>query len=139
MEARSLEYIRQAVSGRLVGSAATLVRGVSTDSRTVGEGDCFIAISGEKFDGHNFMAQVLEKGAGGVIIRDDRVPASGLNGPYITVADTRRALGQLARRYRTDFGLPVVAVAGSKGKNTTKEFIAAGGRPQIFSPLGGGR
>jgi len=125
MEPRSLEYIREAVSGRLAGTGSALVKGISTDSRSVREGDCFVAISGEKFDGHEFVAQVLEKGAAGVVIREDRVHQGGLNGPYITVADTRRALGQLARRYRHDFALPVVAVAGSNGKTTTKELIAS--------------
>src|ERR1044071_5736174 len=125
MEPRSLEYIRQAVSGRLTGPATTLAKGVSTDSRTVGKGECFLALAGDKFDGHNFLAEVLEKGAAGVIIGEDRVPPAGLNGPYITVVDTRRALGQLAARYRSDFKLPVVAVAGSNGKTTTKELIAA--------------
>src|ERR1043166_9542108 len=125
MQPRSLEYIRDAIAGRLTGPGSVLAKGVSTDSRTVGEAECFVSLAGDKFDGHNFVAEVLEKGAAGVIIGEDRVPASGLNGPYITVVDTRRALGQLARRYRTDFALPVVAVAGSNGKTTTKELIAS--------------
>jgi UDP-N-acetylmuramoyl-tripeptide--D-alanyl-D-alanine ligase len=125
MEARSLEYICQAVSGCLAGPTSTLVTGISTDSRTVRQGDCFVAITGEKFDGHNFMQEVLDKGAAGVIAAADRVPATGLNGAFITVADTRRALGQLAARYRNDFDVPVVAVAGSNGKTTTKELIAS--------------
>jgi UDP-N-acetylmuramoyl-tripeptide--D-alanyl-D-alanine ligase len=71
------------------------------------------------------MQEVLDKGAAGVIAAADRVPATGLNGAFITVADTRRALGQLAARYRNDFDVPVVAVAGSNGKTTTKELIAS--------------
>src|SRR5258705_341033 len=122
MEQRSLEYICEAVSGRLSGPATHLVTGISTDSRTVGAGDCFIAVAGEKFDGHNFVTDVFNKGATAAIVAADRVPQGGLHGPYITVADTRRALGQLGARYRKDFQIPVIAVAGSNGKTTTKEL-----------------
>ena len=57
MEARSVDYICEAVSGRLEGPGAGIITGVSTDSRTVREGDCFIAVAGEKFDGHTFVAE----------------------------------------------------------------------------------
>src|SRR5260370_629808 len=59
------------------------------------------------------------------MLAHDRIPEAGLKGAIITVADTRRALGQLAARYRNDFQVPVIAVAGSNGKTTTKELIAS--------------
>src|SRR5258707_1027983 len=125
MEPRSLQYICDAVSGRLYGPAGAVITGISTDSRTVRAGDCFIAVAGEQFDGHNFVAEVIKKGAASAIVAEDRVRQGGLSAPYITVADTRRALGQLAARYRNDFQIPVIAVAGSNGKTTTKELIAS--------------
>src|SRR4051812_8329047 len=134
MEPRSLEFIREAVSGQLTGSATTMVTGLSTDSRTVRAGDCFVAVQGEKFDGHNFVADVINKGAAAVMVAEDRVPNITLSSALITVADTRRALGQFGARYRADYKLPVVAVAGSNGKTTTKELIASVLR-QKFSTL----
>src|SRR5439155_4016272 len=106
--------ICEAVSGRLDGPGTGIITGISTDSRMVHEGDCFIAVAGEKFDGHTFVGEALKKGAAALMLHD-RIPEAGLNGPIITVADTRRALGQLAARYRNDFQVPVVAVAGSNG------------------------
>jgi len=134
MEPRSLEFIREAVSGQLTGSATAIATGVSTDSRTVRAGDCFVAVPGEKFDGHNFVADVINKGAAAVMVAQDRVPNISLSSALITVEDTRRALGDLGARYRADFKLPAVAVAGSNGKTTTKELIATLLRPK-FSAL----
>src|SRR5437762_12538060 len=102
MEPRSLEYICEAVSGRLNGPGAGLITAISTDSRTVREGDCFIAVAGEKFDGHKFVGEALKKGAAALMLAKDRLPEAALKGPIITVADTRRALGQLAARHRND-------------------------------------
>src|SRR6266581_6253180 len=73
MEPRSLEYIRAAMAGRLIGSGATMATGISTDSRTVGSGDCFIALAGEKFDGHDFVADVAKKGVVAVVVNEDRL------------------------------------------------------------------
>src|SRR3954468_25097100 len=134
MEPRSLGFITEAVSGQLTGSATAIATGVCTDSRSVRAGDCFVAVAGEKFDGHNFLADVVDKGAAAVIVAQDRVPNISLSSAVITVADTRRALGELGGRYRQDFKLAVVAVAGSNGKTTTKELIAALLR-QKFSTL----
>jgi len=125
METRTLEYIRAAVSGRLIGPGAMLVTGISTDSRAVRAGECFLALRGDKFDGHDFVSEVITKGVSALILDENRVPPGFGETALITVADTRRALGLLAARYRTEFKLRLVAVAGSNGKTTTKELIAA--------------
>ena len=96
------------------------VTGVSTDSRTVKEGDLFFALRGAKFDAHDFLEEAFRKGAAASIV-DRSVPATGLT---ISVGDTMKALGALAAAYRMALGARVVAVAGSNGKTTTKEMIA---------------
>jgi len=94
--------------------------GVSIDTRTIEQGDLFIALRGPKFDGHNFLAQAISKGAiGAVLIKE---VATAL--PYIKVNDTRIALGQLAAYWRIHFDIPVIGVTGSNGKTTVKEMIA---------------
>ncbi|WON72710.1 UDP-N-acetylmuramoyl-tripeptide--D-alanyl-D-alanine ligase [Nitrosospira sp. Is2] len=100
--------------------------GVSTDSRAVMPGDLFIALVGEKFDGHNFVAEVIEKGAVAAIVHRDwgaRNPRPGI--PLILVDNTRLALGRLAGDWRRRFGIPLVGVTGSNGKTTVKEMVAS--------------
>ncbi len=104
--------------------------GVSTDSRTIKEGDVFISIRGEKFNGHDFIRNAVERGASALIV--DALYSEGqgnfleaLNIPVIVVKETILALGELASVYRDQFEIPVVAIAGSNGKTTTKEMIAS--------------
>jgi UDP-N-acetylmuramoyl-tripeptide--D-alanyl-D-alanine ligase len=100
------------------------MRGVSTDSRTVLPGEVFVAIRGERMDGHAYLAQAFERGAAAAIV-DQGAELKGAGGsPVIVVEDTVRALGQLARLHRDRFRIPVIAVAGSNGKTTTKDMIA---------------
>lgn len=95
---------------------------VSTDSRTAGPGDLFIAIKGDRFDAHDFLDQVGARHVTAVLAT--RVPA-GFATPAIIVKDTRVALGALADGWRKRFTLPLVAVTGSNGKTTVKEMIAS--------------
>jgi UDP-N-acetylmuramoyl-tripeptide--D-alanyl-D-alanine ligase len=97
---------------------------VSTDSRSVGPGDCFFAISGPNFDGHNFVGQAIRKGAVcAVVNRGIELP--GADGKYLLrVDDTVKALGSLAARYRAECGFKVIAITGSVGKTTTRHIIA---------------
>jgi len=126
MEARSLRFIATACAGeQLIGSPETLVQRVSTDSRQVQADDLFFALPGGRFDGHSFLRQAAEKGAVAVVVERERVPAGSSGGAMIAVENTRRALGQLASKYREDFALPLVAVGGSNGKTTTKELVAS--------------
>lgn len=96
--------------------------GVSIDSRTVSPKDCFFAIKGESFDGHTFLGKAAEAGA--VFVIAERLPAE-LSIPAVIVADTTKALGALAKKYQEKFDIVTVAVTGSVGKTTTKEFISS--------------
>jgi len=124
MEARSLDFVCRACGGELIcGSPGSQVLRVSTDSRQARAGDLFVAIKGDKFDGHDFVADVIAQGATAVLM--ERARATPGNAAVIAVEDTRKALGQFGARYRRDFRIPVIAVGGSNGKTTTKELIAA--------------
>jgi UDP-N-acetylmuramoyl-tripeptide--D-alanyl-D-alanine ligase len=126
MDARSLNFIAAACHGELLhGSPQTRVQQVSTDSRQVRSGDLFVALSGERFDGHKFVEDAARKGAAGVVVGRSHSPRSVGDCAVILVDDTRQALGRLATQYRAEFQIPVVAVAGSNGKTTTKELVAS--------------
>jgi UDP-N-acetylmuramoyl-tripeptide--D-alanyl-D-alanine ligase len=111
-----------AVEGRPVGTEARTshIAGVSTDSRTIQSGDCFFAIAGDKFDGHDYVAQVMQKGAACAVVSRDVDGAPGL---LLRVPDTIRALGDLARAYRLMNRFKVVAITGSVGKTTTRQIV----------------
>jgi UDP-N-acetylmuramoyl-tripeptide--D-alanyl-D-alanine ligase len=105
--------------------AGKALKGVSTDSRTILPGQVFFALRGESFDGHEYIRQALARGAILAVV-DRRAP---IEEPFrrstVVVEDTTRALGRLANSYRKKFNVPILAVAGSNGKTTTKEMIAA--------------
>src|SRR5262249_34113509 len=97
---------------------------VWTDTRTIEPGDLFVALAGERFDAHDFLAQAKEKGARGVVV--SRVEgARGLGIPVYQVTDTLVALGALGTYHRRAWGNPVVAVVGTNGKTSTKELPKA--------------
>ena len=126
MDPRPLSYIAQACAGEIIaGAGSSLVSRVCTDSRQAREGDLFIAVRGDRFDGHEFLSEVAAKKVTAVMVARARGPLPPLNVPVMVVSDTRAALGCLAGKYRCDFSLPVVAVAGSNGKSTTKELVAS--------------
>jgi len=129
VDARSLQYIAAACAGELLaGLPDSIARRVSTDSRAVQPGDLFVALAGEKFDAHDFLADVAQKGAAVVVVSRAKAALASRLPPsigVIAVDDTRLALGKFAAYYRSDFHLPVVAVGGSNGKTTTKELIAS--------------
>lgn len=94
---------------------------VSTDTRAIKPGDLFVALKGERYDGHAFLAQAVAAGAAAVLIER----ASEIDLPQIVVDDTTRALGQLGNYWRRQFDIPLVAVTGSNGKTTVKEMLAS--------------
>ena len=129
MEPCSLEFIAAACQGALrVGSPTAVARRVGTDSRNAQPEDLFVAVAGERFDGHTFLSEVAGKRVAAVLIERAKLAHSANLPPdigVITVENTRSALGRLAARYRADFDLPVIAVGGSNGKTTTKELMAS--------------
>jgi UDP-N-acetylmuramoyl-tripeptide--D-alanyl-D-alanine ligase len=116
--------VAAATGGRVIaGNPGEAFGRVSIDSRAVGSGEIFIAIRGERFDGHAFVADALARGAGGIVV--DRLTTDGARaGLAIQVEDTTRALQRLAREVRRRSGAKVVAITGSAGKTTTKEVAA---------------
>lgn len=125
-----MKYVASACGADIrSGPAEAKIQDVCTDSRLAKPGDVFFAIKGEKFDGHDFLAEVAAKGAAAVVVEkakleshQSRVPAGCAT---LAVDDPRAAYGRLAAAYRRDFSLPVTAVGGSNGKTTTKELIAS--------------
>lgn len=125
MEPRSLKYLAEACGGELRnGSPQRLATNICTDSRKAGPGDLFFALSGERFDAHNFLTDVAKTGVIAVVAERKKIPADFIT-TVIAVDNTREALGNLAARYRQDFDLPIIAVGGSNGKTTTKELLAS--------------
>lgn len=126
MKPLTTQSIAEFAGGRLVcGDAGRLCRSVSTDSRKVQPDEVFVALVGEKFDGHAFLEQVAEAGAAALIV--SRVPANApsLGCAVIEVADTLLALQGLARGYRELLHPLVIGITGSNGKTSTKDFAAA--------------
>ncbi len=110
------------VDGRLMGTNVLFTR-VATDTRTLAPGDLFVALKGERFDGHDFVGAARDKGAVAALVVADR--AGKLPGNLIAVPDPLRALGKLAAHWRARFTLPVAVVVGSNGKTTVKEMLAS--------------
>ncbi len=117
----SLSAAAKALNAEISG-ADVKFSGVTTDSRAVAAGDLFVALKGERFDGHNYVKQAIEQGAA-VALVERRDPAWG-DFPLLVVKDARLALGELAAHWRSRFAIPVVALTGSSGKTTVKEMIA---------------
>lgn len=109
----------------------TSVTGVSTDSRTVQPGQLFLALRGDRFDGHNYVATAIQQGAIAAVVDQQSLDQSGgmanlpKTAPLLVVPNTLEAYQTIARWWRDQFQIPVIAVTGSVGKTTTKELIAA--------------
>jgi len=112
----------QAIGAQAVGMQVRF-RGVSTDTRSMGEGELFVAIRGEKYDGHAFLDAARQRGAAAAMV--DRAHGAVAPLPLLVVEDTRRGLGRLGAHWRARFRPVLIAVAGSNGKTTTKEMLAS--------------
>ena len=112
----------RAVHGRMLGANVRFAR-VATDTRRLAPGDLFVAIKGERFDGHDFVGAAFERGAAAALVAADR--AGALSGNLVAVPDPLAALGELAAHWRARFAGPLIVVVGSNGKTTVKEMLAA--------------
>ena len=120
IEALTVEEIIVATGGELIrGEKSTIVKGISTDSRTVDTSTLFIPVKGDNFDGHTFIENICDNIAGYITEQDINCG----DGFCIKVPSTRKALLDIASYYRSKFNVAVVGVTGSVGKTTTKEFI----------------
>ena len=106
----------------LVGDGQTRIDRVHTDTRTLQKGDLFVALKGENFDAHDFLAQAKASGATAAVAQHG-LSVAGL--PGLEVNDSKLALGQLASSWRGQFDLPLIAVTGSNGKTTVTQMIAS--------------
>ena len=125
----STDEIIKATGGMLIGGRSDRsFGGLSTDSRNIGRGSLFVPLAGERFDGHDYIADAVNKGAAAVLCSRDRremVVSFSDDINTIIVDDTMKALGDMANFWRRKFSIPVAAVTGSSGKTTTKEMMAA--------------
>ena len=122
----SLQASQWIEGARLVGAGNAPILRVHTDTRTIEPGDLFVALKGERFDANVFLHEAQGKGAVAVVCHtglDVRLQPQGMD--RIEVANTKHALAELASRWRSQFSLPVIAVAGSNGKTTVTQMIAA--------------
>ncbi|MBI1784526.1 UDP-N-acetylmuramoyl-tripeptide--D-alanyl-D-alanine ligase, partial [Candidatus Sumerlaeota bacterium] len=110
---------------------------ISTDSRTIGKGDFFLALKGENFDGHFFCPRAVERGAAGLIIQPGNFTQFDAHLPVLRVDDTLRAYGEIARRQRGTWGGPALAISGSVGKTTTRRLMAQaiGAHRKVLEPI----
>ncbi|MDQ2668975.1 MAG: UDP-N-acetylmuramoyl-tripeptide--D-alanyl-D-alanine ligase [Gemmatimonadota bacterium] len=131
----TLDRIADALDGGPRGPTA--ISRISTDTRNVGQGSCFVALKGETFDAHDFLAEAVKNGAAALVVNDSR-KAAGLGVPVYEVADTLTALGLLGRYRRRVWGRPVVGVVGTNGKTSTKELLKAalGGAFHVHATTG---
>ncbi len=113
-----MQVVAQAVNGVHFGENSW-IHDVSTDSRAITEGCLFVALRGERFDGHQFVREAVKSGAAGALVDQSMDTAV----PHVVVDDTEIALGQLAAKWRGRFDTPLIAVTGSNGKTTVKEMI----------------
>ena len=118
----TIRQFADACGGIWHGPSGLLTRqigGVVIDSRQVTEGDLFLAVVGERADGHRFIPEVFQKGAVCAVSQQE---LSDPAGPYLLVKDTLKALRDAAKAYRRTFDIPVVGITGSVGKTSTKEI-----------------
>ncbi|MEP7247389.1 MAG: UDP-N-acetylmuramoyl-tripeptide--D-alanyl-D-alanine ligase [Gammaproteobacteria bacterium] len=116
---RTLEEFARACGGRLHGADRPYTN-VSSDTRTVGAGELFVALRGPNFNGNEFVAAAEKAGAAGAIVDTEHPAAIS----QVVVGDTQAAMEQVSHRWRSTFSIPVIGVAGSNGKTTVKEMTA---------------
>ena len=137
----TLAQAAQALGATVIG-ADVRFESVSTDSRTIERGALFVALHGERFDGHEYVGAARERGAAAAMVeRVAGVSAQAAGLPLLVVGDAKLALGALAKHWRGRFRIPVIGVVGSNGKTTVKEMLAAAlseqfGAPRVLATAG---
>jgi UDP-N-acetylmuramoyl-tripeptide--D-alanyl-D-alanine ligase len=122
MDTMTAEDIVKATGGEILSRHSDVFKGISIDSRTIQEGELFIALKGSRFDGHDFLRKALETGSGAIV---SIYPDESLRGKTIIyVHDTLDALQKIARYIRSKRNISIVGITGSNGKTTTKELTA---------------
>lgn len=117
-----MRAVANITGGHLMQNGASVeFQGISTDSRTVQPGDLFVPLRGDNYDGHDYLTQAIERGAAACLSEE---MIGGLLVPVVKVADTLKALGDLAAALRRQFSGPVVGITGTSGKTTCKEMLA---------------
>jgi len=119
-----LSQAAQVLNARLVGEDRTFFA-VSSDSRNLVQGDLFVALRGERFDGYSFVGNAAQAGAAGALVNSDSYHGEQIVCSLLLVDDTRLALGRLAAYWRKQLDIPLVAITGSNGKTTVKEMLAS--------------
>jgi len=118
-----MRAVAEITGGHLMENGASVeFQGISTDSRTVQPGDLFVPLRGDNYDGHDYLTQAIQRGAAACLSEE---MIGGLLVPVVKVADTLKALGDLAAGLRRKFAGPVVGITGTSGKTTCKEMLAA--------------
>ena len=126
MDALSLAQIAKLAGGSIsADDTSALVSRISTDSRTLRDGDLFVPLRGDNFDGHKFIEQAAERGAAGAMVEEAWKGKTPRDFALIRVADTLVGYQTLAANYRASLPLKVIAITGSNGKTSTKDFVAA--------------
>ena len=126
MDPLSLAQIAKLAGGSIsADDTSVIVSRISTDSRTLQPGDLFVPLRGENFDGHRFVEQAAERGAAGAMVEETWQGSTPKHFALIRVPDTLAAYQNLAANYRRSLSLKVVAITGSNGKTSTKDFVAA--------------
>jgi UDP-N-acetylmuramoyl-tripeptide--D-alanyl-D-alanine ligase len=123
MKTLSAKEIIEATGGRLIYGNLNGAGGISIDSRTIGKGELFVALKGERFDGHDFLEEALKKGSGAIVSVPPAEPVKGK--AIIHVNNTLKALQRMAHFMRAKADIRVVGVTGTNGKTTTKEMAAS--------------
>ena len=122
MHLRLEDAVKWIKGARTIGDASVCIERVHTDSRSVEVGDLFIALQGERFDAHDFLEQVSQSGVSAAMVATGK---ADLHLSCIEVPDTRLGLGQLAKGWRSQMHIPVIAVTGSNGKTTVTQMLAS--------------
>ena len=126
MEPLSLSQVAKFSGGSLTaGNPDATISRISTDSRTLQPGDLFVPLRGENFDGHKFVQQAVERGAAGAMVEQNWKGETPAGFALIRVPDTLAGYQTLAANYRQSLALKVIAITGSNGKTSTKDFVAA--------------